>query len=126
MHVFRFACAVALLAVIGCATSPLRETSVLAMKANALPDDAGLPPAGTVWRLDEHDLHTLSPAPYVPPPAQPIPMPPRVSPRTPPPPVWFHPYWGWGVPYHGSSFGFSLRYGYPRHPYYPYHPYYRW
>ena len=106
----------------GCATAPVPDTQVMTMKADASGAQAGFPAPGTVWRLDEQDLKTLSPAPYVPPPPTPIPMPPREQPRvyTPPPPVGVYPYWGRGWPHDGSNWGFSLRYGYPRYRY----PYY--
>lgn len=113
--------ALLLSALSGCTTTPVPDTQVLTMKADASGAQSGFPPAGTVWRLDEQDLLTLSPAPYVPPPPQPIPAPrPETRRIYPPPPVGFHPYWGRGWPHYGSDYGFALRYGYPRgrYPYF--------
>ncbi len=106
------------LGVAGCAAPPARDTQVVVMNSDALPAEPGLPPPGTTWRLDEHVLLALSPAPYAPPPAQPIPAPPpalSVVPVVPYPAPY--PYF-WGAPYYGPAFGFSFGYSnshYPHH-----------
>jgi hypothetical protein len=103
---------IALLGVMtGCVTAP-PPTEVVMLRATDLPQDAGLPPAGTTWRLDESDLKTLSPAPYVPPPPLMLPYPiPGVAPPPPvyapdgfdpvPPLIYFGLGFGWGD--HGHS-----------------------
>ncbi|HEY9445626.1 MAG TPA: hypothetical protein VIQ62_01010 [Burkholderiales bacterium] len=107
------------LALAGCSAMPAHETRVVTMGADASPEDRGVPPPGTTWRLDEHELLALSPAPYVPPPPTPIPQPPRVAPVV--PYAVPYPYYGFGVPYYGPSFGFSFGYSHPRH-----HSHRRW
>ena len=76
----------------GCATyEPLRYGEVVTMKAGEASGVSGYPPPGTVWRLDQSDLKTLSPAPTVeppPPPRYPPPPPPGYYPP-PPPPGWY-------------------------------------
>lgn len=110
----RCAAAALVLVLAGCAVPPVQETQVLVMKPGA-PSGEALPPAGTVWRLEEKELLALSPAPYVAPAPQPIPMPPRVSPAVPVVP-YAVPYYGWGAPFYGPSFGFSFGYSHPRYP----------
>lgn len=87
--------ALALLA--GCVTEPPIHTEVVTMKAGEGAAASGLPPPGTVWRLDERDLRALSPAPIVegPPPPN-YPPPPRPEERYqygPYPGPYFN-YWG--------------------------------
>jgi hypothetical protein len=77
------------------ADAPPPYAHVETMKAGEESSRAGFPPPGIVWRLDERDLKTLSPAPIVEPPPPPrLPPPPR--PNDPPLPA---PYYG--PPYYG-------------------------
>lgn len=110
---WRFACVIVLFVLAGCAVSPVAETQVVVMKRGAMPEDPGLPPPGTTWRLDERDLVAMSPAPYVPPPPTPVPPPPTVvvAPAVP----YMAPYSLWGAPYYGPAFGFSFGYFHSRH-----------
>ena len=69
------------------------------MKADA-PAPAAFPAPGTVWRLDERDLASLSPAPIAEPPPPPRwPPPPRPNEYPPPPAYYYGPpygaYWYW-------------------------------
>ena len=82
-----------------CATQPIpRSSDVVVMKATDAPS-AAFPTQGTVWRLDEKDLRTLSPAPIAEPPPPPRRPPPRAA-EYPPPPVYYYPpaygtHWHW-------------------------------
>jgi hypothetical protein len=107
--------AVLLLVLGGCASHVARETEVVTMRAEALPQNPGLPPHGGVWRLDERDLARLSPAPYVEPPPPPLAAPYAGVPAVPAPYAWPSPYFGWGVPYYGTAFDFSFGHSHPRH-----------
>jgi hypothetical protein len=74
-----------------CATTePLPHGNVVTMKANEASSLSGSPPPGTVWRLEEADLKTLSPAPVMeaPPPPR-VPPPPR--PNAPPTAPYYYP-----------------------------------
>ena len=73
-----------------CATEPLRYGEVITLKAGEAPPPHPAP--GTVLRLDEADLKTLSPAPIVPAPPPPRIVPPRPNASYPPPPP------GYGLP----------------------------
>ena len=94
---------VGLLVMLGaCATQPVPQPrEVVVMKAHEAPP-AAFPAAGTVWRLDEKDLKTLSPAAVAEPPPPPrYPPPPRAGEYPPPPPpAYYYPpaygtYWYW-------------------------------
>jgi hypothetical protein len=78
-----------------CASEPPRYSDVLELKANHAAQMSGLPPPGTVWRLDEADLKALSPAPIVPAPPPPRYPPPRpnepYAPYYGPPPIFWAP-----------------------------------
>lgn len=82
-----------------CATQPIPLTGdVVVMKATDAPAGA-FPTPGMVWRLDEKDLRTLSPAPIAEPPPPPRHPPPRAG-AYPPPPAYYYPpaygtYWHW-------------------------------
>jgi hypothetical protein len=106
----QLAAAVLTAAVAGCAATPPHETAVVVMNANALPQDPGLPPPGTTWRLDQRELVALSPAPYVPPPAMPIPASPAA-----PAPIYgplYSPYpYGYTMPYY-YGWGIGIGYGF--------------
>ena len=81
---------------------PAQPGEVVVMRAADAPPSA-FPAVGTVWRLDEKDLKTLSPAPIAEPPPPPRwPPPPRVGEYPPPPPpaYYYYPpaygtYWYW-------------------------------
>jgi len=105
---------IAVLAVLaGCATSSPPPAQVVTLKANSLPPEPGLPPAGTTWRLDSNELQSLSPAPYIPPPPLMLPYPvPGVAPPPPPP---YAPY-AYGLP---PIFYFGLGYGWGGHRHWP-------
>jgi hypothetical protein len=83
-----------------CASEPVRHGEVITMKASDAPRAAAYPARGTVWRLDEQDLKTLSPAPIVPAPPPPRrPPPPRPNEAYPPGYYYGPPpslYWGPG------------------------------
>jgi hypothetical protein len=96
----------------GCAAPPQQQSALVVMSANALPDDPGLPPPGTTWRLDERELVALSPAPYVPPPPTPIPAP-RIAPARAYVP-FYAPYSpGYALPWY-SGWGIGIGYGFGR------------
>ena len=77
-----------------CATQPVPQAGeVVVMKANEAPA-AAFPVAGTVWRLDEKDLKTLSPAPVAEPPPPPRYPPPRAGEYRPPPAYYYPPAYG--------------------------------
>ena len=88
------------LAVTACAELPPQPGAVVMMKASE-PAPAAFPAPGTVWRLDEAELKSLSPAPVAEPPPPPRwPPPPRPNEYPPPPPAYYYPpsygtYWYW-------------------------------
>jgi hypothetical protein len=83
-----------------CASPPPRYGEVVTMKAGEASAASGYPAPGTVWRLDEHDLKALSPAPIVPAPPPPRLPPPRRPNEAYPPGYYYGPppslYWGPG------------------------------
>ena len=89
-----------LLALAACATQPPAQPGeVVVMRAADAPPSA-FPAPGTVWRLDDKDLKTLSPAPVAEPPPPPRWPPPRVGEYPPPPAYYYYPpgygtYWYW-------------------------------
>ena len=123
MQIVRVFWRVALSAVLtACVAVPPPSTEVMTLRAGALPQEPGVPPAGTTWRLEENDLHALSPAPYVPPPPLLLPYP--VAGVAPPPayaPYAYVPapvfYFGLGYTAGGHRHGFrphSHRFRVPR------------
>lgn len=85
---------IALTLLAACASDPPRYGEVVTMRAGEAPRESAYPAPGTVWRLDENDLKTLSPAPLVPAPPPPRrPPPPRSGAFHPPPPPYY------GLPY---------------------------
>lgn len=84
----------AALGLAACATEPPRYGEVVTMKAGEAQATTDYPAPGTVWRLDEKDLKTLSPTPIVPAPPPPnLPPPPRPN-ASYPPAYYSPPYWG--------------------------------
>jgi hypothetical protein len=66
---------VAVLGVLGGCVTVAPPTEVVSLRAGSLPEEPGLPPPGTTWRLDPAELQALSPAPYVAPPPLMLPYP---------------------------------------------------
>lgn len=85
----RVVVALALLTLAACAEAPPAPGDVITMKASE-PAPAAFPAPGTVWRLDQSDLKTLSPAPVAEPPPPPR-WPPPPRPNDPPPRAYYYP-----------------------------------
>jgi hypothetical protein len=91
------------------ADTPPQYGDVVTMDSGMAAAQSGYPPPGTVWRLDEQELHALSPAPFVEPPPPPKLSPPR-RPTDPPPAYYSAPHYA-PYPYYGPYFGPSWGWG---------------